>query len=345
MITSLSMAFKTAHRGAEKSLFGALSGTLVASFLFAAAGCTPASLRNLQRGCDQGSGAACSRLGTAYYEGKDDKGQPIDLDLEKARRAFESACSHDDAASCSSLGDMLVKGEGGPADGARGVSLHRRACELGAGAACVKSAVAYRDGASVARSPELAAAQARRGCEKGDSASCALFKELATVADSGGAGMTAEAKLVMDQCEGGSGNACFDLALRYDDGKGLKVDKTRAAAMYKVSCEKGDSRACHNFGVMLIDGEGVPRSIVAGLKVLDLLCNKGQSKSCDVLVSKLNKACLADEPASCTLVGRFLLQGEKGLEINLVKGVDYLRRGCRLGSKDGCEDLRKLGLE
>lgn len=339
------MAFKTRLRGSWQSPFGALSGTLVASFLFAAPGCTPASLRNLQRGCDQGSAAACARLGTAYYEGRDDKGQSVDLDLEKARRAFEGACSRDDAASCASLGDMLGKGEGGPADKARGVSLHRRACELGAGPACAKAAVAYRDGTAVPKSPELAATSARKGCDKGDSASCALFKELATVEGSGGAGMTAEAKQAMDQCEAGNGSACFDLGLRYDDGKGLKVDKTKAAAMYKISCEKGDSRACHNFGVMLIDGEGVPRSIVAGLKVLDLLCQKGQSKSCDVLVSKLNKACLADEPSSCTLVGRFLLQGEKGLEVNLVKGVEYLRRACRLGSNDGCEDLRKLGLE
>ena len=38
------------------------------------------------------------------------------------------------------------------------------------------------------------------------------------------------------------------------------------------------------------------------------------------------------------------IKGEKGLETNVTKGVDYLRRGCSAGDKDGCEDVRQLGL-
>ena len=239
----------------------------------------------------------------------------------------------------------LQKGEGGAPDKARAVSLYRRGCELGAGAACAQAAVAYRDGAAVPRNIELAATSAKKGCDRGDKASCELFKQLSTVADSGGAGMTAEVRQLQEQCDAGTTNSCFELGLRHDEGKGVAVDKIKAAAIYKTLCEKGDLRACHNYGIMLVDGEGIPRNVNLGIRLLDLGCGKGLTKSCEVLVSKLNKACLANNADACTLVGRFLIKGDKGLEVNLIKGVEYLRRGCKLGDKDGCEDLHKLGLE
>jgi hypothetical protein len=97
---------------------------------------------------------------------------------------------------------------------------------------------------------------------------------------------------------------------------------------------------------MQIDGEGIPRNVGNGFRLLDQACTKGLKKSCEVLVGKLSRACTQGKDAdACTVMGRFLIKGDKGMESNIAKGVEFLRQGCRLGDKDGCEDLKKLGLE
>ena len=43
-------------------------------------------------------------------------------------------------------------------------------------------------------------------------------------------------------------------------------------------------------------------------------------------------------------IGRLYIKGDRGLETNVTKGVEYLQKGCTAGDKDGCDDLRRLGL-
>ncbi len=310
------------------------------------ASCVSGPLHNLQRGCEQGSAAACSALGTAYYEGREENGHIIDLDYPKARKAYERACARSDASGCYDLAFMNQQGEGGATNKLLAIELYARGCELGFAKGCSKASVAYRDGKEVVTDLALAARLARLGCDKEDREACEQYKLLATTPGSGGAdGSTAEVRQLADGCEGGSADACFEVAVRYDDGKGVKQDKQKAAVAYKDSCDKGDLRGCHNLGVMLLDGEGISRNIGTGLRLLNQACEKGQHKSCEVLVSKLNKACGDADADACTVLGGFYIKGEKGLEANVVKGVDYLRRGCKLGDKDGCDILRKLGLD
>ncbi|MBL9003886.1 MAG: sel1 repeat family protein [Myxococcales bacterium] len=307
-------------------------------------GCGSGPLRNLQRGCEQGSGNACFKLGVAYYEGKDEKGTAVDLDYARARKAFEQSCSRENGTACYNLGYMLTKGEGGPVDKTHAVDYYKKGCEFGDNTACTKGAVAYRDGAGVPKDMEKALALSKIGCDRNEKDACELQKALATTPDANG--LTAEVKGLIEGCDAGNADSCFEAGVRFDDGKGVPQNKERAAVAYKVACEKGDLRGCHNLGVMQIDGEGIPRNVGTGFRNLDQACTKGLKKSCEVLVGKLNRACTqANDADACTVMGRFLIKGEKGMESNITKGVDFLRRGCRLGDKDGCEDLRKLGLD
>lgn len=310
------------------------------------AGCTAGPLKNLHRGCEQGSATSCFQLGVAYYEGKDDKGHVLDLDYFKARRAFERGCERDNATSCYNLGYMHQKGEGGTVSKPRAVELFKKGCELGDTTACTKAANAYREGAGTSVDLVTAVKLAKRGCAKDDKESCTLYKEIAALPGSGGAsGATAEVSQLGENCDGGNADACFELGTRFDEGKGITQDKAKAAVAYKAACDKNDLRGCHNLGVMLIEGEGIPRNVGNGFKMLNQSCDKGQRKSCEVMLGKLNKACLDNDADACTVMGRFFIKGEKGLDANITKGVDYLRRGCKLGDKDGCDDLRKLGLD
>lgn len=307
-------------------------------------GCGPGPLRNLQRGCDQGSGTACFKLGVAYYEGKDEKGTAVDLDYGRARKAFEQSCARDNGTACYNLGYMLLKGEGGQVEKSRSVEYFKKGCELGDNTACTKGAQAYREGTGVPKDMEKALALAKLGCDRGEKETCELQKTLATTPDANG--LTAEVKGLIEGCDGGNADSCFEAAVRFDDGKGVPQNKERAAVAYKVACEKGDLRGCHNLGVMQIDGEGIPRNVGNGFRLLDQACTKGLRKSCEVLVGKLQRACMQGNDAdACTVMGRFLIKGDKGMESNITKGVEFLRRGCRMGDKDGCEDLKKLGLD
>lgn len=327
-----------------RSVWLALSFGAVA--LSTLAGCTAGPLKNLHRGCEQGSANACFQLGVAYYEGKDDKGHVLDLDYYKARKAFERGCDRDNATSCYNLGYMHQKGEGGDVSKPRAVELFKKGCELGDTTACTKAATAYREGQGTSADLVVAVKMARRGCDKEDKEACALYKQFAALPGSGGAGgLTAEVGQLGESCEGGNADACFELGTRYDEGKGTGTDKPKAALAYKNACDKSDLRGCHNLGVMLIEGEGIPRNVGNGFKLLNQACDKGQKKSCEVMLGKLNKACNDNDADACTVMGRFFIKGEKGLESNITKGVDYLRRGCKLGDKDGCDDLRKLGLD
>lgn len=307
---------------------------------------TPASLRNLDRACVQGSRASCSRLGIAYYEGKDERGAPIVLDYGRARQSFDKGCQRGLAESCYLLGAMLLRGEGGAVDAQRGVELWRRACELGDGQSCRKTAEGYVDGSVSMKSRDLAFAYAKQGCEQKDKPSCALWKQLG-----GRPPVSPELlKLMADitaACERkNDGKACFALGEIFDQGLETEVNKEKAAQNYRAACEKGEPRGCHQLGVMMIMGEGIPTAPARGLVFLSKACDAKLQPSCEQLLKVLTIQCGRSEPDAdaCTVLGRLHIKGERGIEMNIVKGVEYLRRGCGGGDSDGCEDLRRLGL-
>jgi len=312
------------------------------------AGCasTPAGLRNLDRACAQGSRTACSRLGIAYYEGKDEAGGPIPLDHRRARQWFEVGCQRGLGESCYFLGTMCLRGEGGPLDGQRGVDLWRRACELGDGLSCRKTAEGYVDGSVGVKSRDLAHAYAKQGCERGDKPSCAIWKQLG-----GKPPPSPEVVKLMTEitaaCERkGDAKACFALGEIFDQGLESEVNKEKAAQNYRTACEKGEPRGCHQLGVMMIMGEGIPPAPARGLAFLSRACDAKLLPSCDQLLKVLTIQCNRTEPDAdaCTVLGRLHLKGERGIDTNIIKGVEYLRPGCRGGDNDGCEDLRRLGL-
>lgn len=312
--------------------------------LIGLAGCK-GPLANLQRGCDQGSGSACLQLGNAYYEGKDAQGHTLDLNYFKARKAFDRACDRDNAKACYNLGFMKQHGEGGDIEKSKAAGLYKKACELGDAVSCGKGAAAYRDAQGTAADLAVAAELAKRGCEKDDKDSCELAKQLGS-RPAAGDGLTPELRQLAQSCDLGASDACFQVGVIFDEGKGIAADKNKAAIAYKAACEKSHDRGCHRLGVMLVNGEGITRDIAAGIRLLNQGCDKGLRQSCEVMLSGLNSACVEDNDAdACTLMGRFFVTADKGLPKDMTKGVAYLRRGCKLGDKDGCNDLKKLGLE
>jgi hypothetical protein len=331
---------------------------LILIFVLGAGGCAtvPKNLRNLNAGCEQGSGSSCFQLGVAYHEGKDEKGEFVDLNFAKARKAFERACDRESSTGCYNLGFMLQKGEGGTIDKPRALGFYKRGCELGDGSACLKAAVAFRDGdiVGVKKDAELATFYARRGCDRDVKEACDLIGARPPGGSSMGGGgsgsggdgpaSAGEVSDMIKACKDGNADACFAAAVRFDEGKGVPVNKQEAVTGYRIACEKGDPRGCHNLGIMLIDGEGIPKNLDQGIKNLNTACERGLKRSCDALVGIMDRECQRGNADACTILGGWVLRGKNGLETNVQRGVGLLRKGCQMGDKDACDVLRQLNV-
>ena len=153
-----------------------------------------------------------------------------------------------------------------------------------------------------------------------------------------------EVSELIKACKDGNADACFSAAVRFDEGKGVPVNKQEAATGYRIACEKGDPRGCHNLGIMLIDGEGIPKNLDQGIKNLNSACERGLKRSCDALVGIMDRECQRGNADACTILGGWVLRGKNGLETNVPRGVGLLRKGCQMGDKDACDVLHQLNV-
>ena len=51
-------------------------------------------------------------------------------------------------------------------------------------------------------------------------------------------------------CGAGDINGCYNLAVLYDHGDGVKQNKTKAIELYKKACETGDEEGCTSYKIL-----------------------------------------------------------------------------------------------
>lgn len=126
---------------------------------------------------------------------------------EESLRLAERSCAGGYAAGCVLEGDAHLNGDGTPSDMARAVWLYRRACTLGNGRGCnlVGSYLMYR-GEFEQRGE--AAAMFERGCSLQNT------------------------------------DACHELALAYEEGRGVASDRAKAMELYRRVCDGGWELSC-----------------------------------------------------------------------------------------------------
>ena len=146
-----------------------------------------------------GDGATCHRLGQARMT----EGDPT-----AARPLFAAACEQQHALSCGTLGLLLVRGEGGPADPGRGARLAERSCEGGFIRGCTYFAMLLKEGRGVPVDLPRARSLHGRACD-------------ASVPES-----------------------CFNLAAMLERGAGGARDRAQARTMFQRACTLGWRPAC-----------------------------------------------------------------------------------------------------
>ncbi len=60
--------------------------------------------------------------------------------------------------------------------------------------------------------------------------------------------------------------AMFMLAVAYDYGNGVEIDKAEARRWYQLAAELGDATSAHALGASYMIGDGVPRDVAEGLR-------------------------------------------------------------------------------
>lgn len=162
-------------------------------------------------------------------------------------------------------------------------------------------------------------------------------------------------------CTGGDAVACANLAIAYDNGKGVKEDKAQAAQLYEVACQGGDSLGCTNTGWMYANGVGVKKDYEKSLAYYNRACQLGSDLGCynlglmsnayniyGMTKDKMNYvemnyvACEQGDIVGCGNLGWMYATGSSGAEQSYYNAAKYLTRACDAGHMQSCNNLAVL---
>ncbi len=120
------------------------------------------------------------------------------------------------------------------------------------------------------------------------------------------------------QCNRGHAGSCNSLGFSYFDGRGVPLDRTRAAELFDRSCQGGDMYGCNNLGTAHLAGLGATRSPRLAVQFYERACEA--------------------EPKHCYNLGIVFRDGKNGV-VNQVRAAELFSRSCYGGDPAGCSEL------
>jgi TPR repeat protein len=97
-----------------------------------------------------------------------------------------------------------------------------------------------------------------------------------------------------------------------------------AQQLARRGCDGGDPLGCNNLGWIFQQGESTTGIDLPRAAVL------------------YERACQAENAQGCSNLGNLLIQG-MGVNQDTNRGVELLRKGCKLGNEWGCHELSRHG--
>ncbi|MGB5505711.1 MAG: tetratricopeptide repeat protein [Sulfurovum sp.] len=143
-------------------------------------------------------------------------------------------------------------------------------------------------------------------------------------------GLNAETFLdVEKRCYKGSMIDCYNLALMYESGEGIRQSFYSAARLFRMVCNAGEPKdvylqACYNLGFIYFLGKeaGIRQDFRQAITLFSKACSNGEQKSCYQL-------------------GMMYANGD-GTKQNYSTAKEYFRKACDLGHNDGCKDYVEI---
>lgn len=214
-------------------------------------GTSPSAVRAAsayEKACVAGVSMACTDVGWLYERGLGTMKDPARA-AELYRRGCDgSPCERSNLRGCVNLGNAYRDGIGVAPDPQRAAEIFREACARKVGPdeaqpqlrACVLLGAFEMNGLGVPKNVESGLARSMDGCTRGDAFGC-----FNVGAHHASRGEYARAAGFFDKsCTGGDGEACHELALMYDDAKGVPFDPARSATLFRRGCTLGFTASC-----------------------------------------------------------------------------------------------------
>ena len=123
-------------------------------------------------------------------------------------------------------------------------------------------------------------------------------------------------------CDLGSRDACSNLGMLYEGGRGVATDASRAIALYGRACDGGHLPGCANLGSLYLGLAGVPEDLPRAVPLLE-------------------RACAGKVPLACSNLG-WLHQHGRGVTKDLARAAALYGQGCDGGYPRGCVNLAEL---
>ena len=82
-------------------------------------------------------------------------------------------------------------------------------------------------------------------------------------------------------CDRGDATSCYNLGVRYDNGRSVGKDEAKAATLFQKACDLGEKAGCYNLGVSYHNGNVVPKDEVKAAALFTKACGLGIAPACD----------------------------------------------------------------
>ena len=111
----------------------------------------------------------------------------------------------------------------------------------------------------------------------------------------------------------------YNLGFKYEKGKGIKQDLTKAKEFYSKACDSGDSWGCYSLGSIYYRGKGIKQDFTKAKEFY-------------------SKACDAEDAFGCYKLG-FMYEKGKGIKQDWTKAKELYRKACDAKNAWGCFNL------
>lgn len=155
-------------------------------------------------------------------------------------------------------------------------------------------------------------------------------------------------------CELDSAFGCRAYAAVYRYGVGEKQDFTKAMGLYQKACQKSDGNACYNIALMYQNAQGVAQNLKqadtyahracklgfdAGCELRQKLAALAQEDSLDERGQTLTQQCEANDSVACGDLAFYYYHGFGGANRNPTKAAHLFQKGCELGDVNSCYQI------
>ncbi len=311
-----------------------------------------------KKAADQGNCYALFWVGQCYSNGigtvKNDS-----LAKESYQKAFDIAKSlaeKKDAQGMCTLGVLYATGAYGTQDVERGISLLKKAAQLGDVHTMTRLALYYK----ALQDYDMMVKYTKDAAAKGDAA--AMFNLGVLYCD--GTGVPKDTTMAVEYfkkaAQQGHATAKSDLGFLYLNGMGgLPQDYGKAVRLYQEAVKQGCNEAKNNLGMCYLNGEGVPQDYAKAVKLFQEVANKDPQAKCNLgycylqgkgvpqdyaKAVKLFQESAQDGCVSAiTHLAICYLDG-KGVQKDVLKAIDLIEEAAMQGDPEAIQVIAGMGL-